>query len=165
VACWEILSGDSELSSPGCCEPNGPPGGARLTVFGGDPSVDILCQTKIVGNYYRCEMRSRMNGSKVEYIAGSSDLRWNEGLLISHSVVTSCVVFHYTFDLWNIPGPWEKEISIIHIPPFIVICPNSYTTIWDRCSPSYASMTLQVIEGIWYDIPRNPTCTYIQYDG
>jgi len=67
------------------------------------------------------------------------------------------VVFHYTFDPWNQPGPWEKETLITHILPFFVICSNSYTRILDRCSPSYASMTLQVIEGIWYDITWNPT--------
>jgi len=95
----------------------------------------------------------------VEYIAGSSDLRWNEGLLISHSVVTNCAVFHYPYDPWNQPGPSEKETLITHIPPFFVIRTNSYTRIWDRCSPLYASMTIQVIEGIWYDISRNPTRT------
>ena len=68
------------------------------------------------------------------------------------------VVFHSTFDLWNQPG-WEKETLISHIPPFFVICSNPYTRILDRCSPSYASMTLQIIEGIWYDISRNPTRT------
>jgi len=69
------------------------------------------------------------------------------------------VVFHYTFDQWNQPGLWEKETLITHIPPFFVICSNSYTRIWDWCSPAYASMTLQVIEGIWHDISRNPTRT------
>jgi len=28
----------------------------------------------------------------VEYVAGSSDLQWNDGLLISHSVVMNCGV-------------------------------------------------------------------------
>jgi len=56
-------------------------------VFGGDPFVDILCQTKIVVNYFGCEMRYRLNRSMVEYIAGSSDLRRNVGLRISNSVV------------------------------------------------------------------------------
>jgi len=69
------------------------------------------------------------------------------------------VVFHYTFDPWNQPGPWEKETLITHIPAFFVICSNSYTRILERCSPSYASMTLQVIDGIWYDISRNPRKT------
>jgi len=69
------------------------------------------------------------------------------------------VVFHSTFDPWNQPGPWEKETSITHIPSFFVLCSNSYTRILDRCSPSYESMTLQVIQGIWYDISRNPTRT------
>jgi len=75
-------------------------------------------------------------------------------------ILLSCsVVFHYTFDPWNQPRPWEKETLITHIPPFFVICSNSYTRILPRCSSSYASMTLQVIEGIWYDISKNPTRT------
>jgi hypothetical protein len=58
------------------------------------PSVEILSSTwsvkqKIVVNYYRCEMRYRINQTMVEYIAGTSDLWWNEGPLISHSVVTN----------------------------------------------------------------------------
>jgi len=67
------------------------------------------------------------------------------------------VAFYYTFDPWNQPGPWEKEMLITNTPPFFVIWSNSSSRIWDRCSSSYASMTLQVIEGIWYDISRNPT--------
>jgi len=62
------------------------------------------------------------------------------------------VVFHYTFDPWNQPGSWEKGILITHIPPFFVICSNSYTRILDRCSHSCASVTIRVVEGIWYDI-------------
>ena len=46
----------------------------------------------IVVNYYRCKMRYRINRSMVENIAGSSDLRRNEGLFISYSVVTICGV-------------------------------------------------------------------------
>ena len=42
----------------------------------------------IVVYHYRCEMRYRINRCMVEYIAASSDLQWNEGLLISYSVVT-----------------------------------------------------------------------------
>ena len=69
------------------------------------------------------------------------------------------VVFHYTFDPWNQPGPWENETLFTNIPPFFVIYSNSYTAILDRCPHSYASMTSQVIEGIWYNISRNPTRT------
>jgi len=68
------------------------------------------------------------------------------------------VVFHSTFDQWHQPD-WEKETLITHIPPFFVICSNPYTGILDRCSPLYASMTLQIKEGIWYDNSRNPTRT------
>jgi len=74
-------------------------------------------------------------------------------------LLSQCVVFHYTFDPWNQPAPWEKETLITHIPRFFVIWSNSYCRILDRCSPSYASMTLQVIDGIWYNICRNPTRT------
>ena len=77
MACRELISGDSELSSPLCGEPNWPPGRAIFTVSGGDSLVDMLGKTKIVVHYYRCEMRYRINQSMVEYIAGSSDHRWN----------------------------------------------------------------------------------------
>ena len=69
------------------------------------------------------------------------------------------VVLHNTFELWNQPGPWEKGTWITHISPFFVIYWNSYTRILDRYSPSYVSMTLQVIERIWYDISWNLTRT------
>jgi hypothetical protein len=65
------------------------------------------------------------------------------------------VVFHYTFNPWNHPGLWKKETLITYIVPFFVICLNSYTRILDRCSPSYAFMTVWVIERIWYDSSRN----------
>ena len=74
-------------------------------------------------------------------------------------LLSRSVVFHYTFDPWNQPGPWEKSTLITNFPPFFVICSNSYTRILDRCSPSYASMTLQVIERIWYAISCNQTRT------
>ena len=89
MACGELFSGDSELSSPCCWEPNRQPGVAIFTVFGGDPSVDILCKTNIVVNYYRCEMRHRINWSMVDYTEGSCDHQRNEGLLVSHSIVTN----------------------------------------------------------------------------
>jgi len=68
------------------------------------------------------------------------------------------VVFRSAFDPSNQPG-WEKETLITPILPLFVICSNSYTSVLDRFSPSYTSMTLQVIEGILYDISRNPTRT------
>jgi len=74
-------------------------------------------------------------------------------------LLSRSVVFHYTFDPWNQPGPWEKETSLTHIPPVFIICSNSYTRILDRCVPGYVLMTLQVIEGIWYDMSTNPTRT------
>ena len=92
MACGEHLSGDSELSSPSCWGPNRPPGGTIFTVFGGDLFVDMLCSTKIVVNYYRFEIRYRIDRSMDEYIAGCSDLWGNEGLLIFYSVVTICCV-------------------------------------------------------------------------
>jgi len=73
-------------------------------------------------------------------------------------VLSWSVVFQSTFDPWNQPD-WETESLTTHILPFFVISSNSYTIILDRCSPLYASMTLQVIEGIWYDISSNPTRT------
>jgi len=68
------------------------------------------------------------------------------------------VVFLSTFDPPNQPG-WEHETWITHIPPFFVICLNSYSIALDGGSPSYASVTLQVIQGIWYIISRNPKRT------
>jgi hypothetical protein len=57
-------------------------------------SVEILLSTwsvkqTILVNYYRCDMRYRINQTMVGYIAGTSDFWWNEGILISHSVVTN----------------------------------------------------------------------------
>ena len=43
-----ILSDAPTLSSGRCCEPNRPPGGAILVVFGGDPFIDIVCESKMV---------------------------------------------------------------------------------------------------------------------
>lgn len=47
---------------------------------------------------------------------------------------------------------WDKATFIIHIPPFFVMCSNCYTRIFNRCPPSFASMTLMVFNAIWYDI-------------
>jgi len=45
-----LLSDAPTLSSGRCCEPNRPPGGAILVVFGGDLFVDIVCEQKMVVN-------------------------------------------------------------------------------------------------------------------
>jgi len=111
VACSQQLSGYSELSSPRCREPNRPPGGAKLTVFGGDPFVNMLCYTNIVVNYYRCDMRYRINRSLVDFIAGSSDLQQNKGLLISHSVVTNC---GDSLHLWSMKSTRALRKRILH---------------------------------------------------
>ena len=47
----------------------------------------------------------------------------------------------------------------MHILPFFVMSSNSYTTMLDSCSSLFNSMTLQVIDGILYDISRNPKRT------
>jgi len=107
----------------------------------------------MVVNYHRCMMWCRINQSMVGYVAGSSDLRRNEGLLISHSVVTTCGVSLHLCSMKPTQA-WEKETLITYILPFFVICLNSYTRILDRCSPSCASMTLTVTDGIWDDISR-----------
>ena len=49
---------------------------------------------------------------------------------------------------------WERDTWITHIPPFFVICSNSYARMLDRCSHSCASMPLTIVEGIRYDISR-----------
>jgi len=74
-------------------------------------------------------------------------------------LLSRSVVFHYIFDPWHQPGPWEKETLITQSLPCFVICSNSYTRIWHTCSPLYASMTFQVTERVWYNISRNPTTT------
>jgi len=68
------------------------------------------------------------------------------------------VLFHYTFDPWNEPWPWEKETLISHIPPCFIIYLNSYSWILDRCSPSYALMTLQVVIATG---PGNPPLVWV----
>jgi len=73
-------------------------------------------------------------------------------------LLSQSVVFHSTFDPWNQPS-WAKVTLITHILPFLIICSNSYTRKLDRCLSLYASMTLQIIEGTWYDISRNQTST------
>jgi len=112
----------------------------------------------MVVNDYRYETWCSINPSMVENSAGSSDPWWNEGLLISHSVLMICRV---SLHLWSMKPTraWEIETLITLIPPFIVICSNLCTRILDRCSPSYDSMALHVIERISYDISRNPTTT------
>jgi len=111
----------------------------------------------MVVHYYRCEKWDRINRGMVEYLAVSSDHRRNEAIFISHCVVT---IGGVSLHLWSMkPTKLRKETLITHIPPFIVICSNSYTKVLDRCSPSYASITLQIIEGIWYDSSWNPTRT------
>ena len=76
-----------------------------------------------------------------------------------HPILLSwSVVFHYTFDPWNQTG-WEKESSMTCIPPFYVICLTSSAWILARCTTLYTSITLMVIQGIWYHISRNKTRT------
>jgi len=48
----------------------------------------------------------------------------------------------------------ENDTLITQSPFLSVLYSNLYTRMLDRCPPSYASMTLKIIEGIWYDIPR-----------
>jgi len=107
----------------------------------------------MVLNNYRYTVWCRINRSMVGYIASSSDLQRNEGLLISHPVVTNRDV---SLQLRSMKPTraWEKVTLITDIPPFFVICSNSYTRILDRGSSSSASMTLTIIKGIWYNITR-----------
>jgi len=101
-------------------------------------------------------MWCRINWSMVEYSAGSSDLQRDEGCHISNSAFTNCRV---SLHLWSM-RPTQLRISNhhhTHIPQIFVLCLISHTRIFNRCSPSYISMTLQVIEELWCDISRNPT--------
>jgi len=63
-----------------------------------------------------------------------------------------------TFDPWNQPH-WENETTITYIPSFFVKCLISYCRILDGSAHLYASMTSQVIEGVWYNISGIPTWT------
>ena len=76
-----------------------------------------------------------MKRSILENIKGSSDLWQNEGLLHSSSLSWT-VVFHSTFA--PMKAGREKDIILIHIPPFLVLCSNSYSRILDRCSPLFS---------------------------
>jgi len=103
-----LLSDAPTLSSGRCCEPDtGPPVGARVHVFGGDPFGDIVCERqdvckRIINSFAHFECSRRI----VETIEGSSDLRWNEGLLYPFSLSWTGV-YHWTFDPMR-PG-WEKK--------------------------------------------------------
>jgi hypothetical protein len=66
--------------------------------------------------------------------------------------LSQSLVFYYTFDPCNQPGPWEKATLITHIGCLFVIWSDSYDTILDRCSLWCTAMTLKVVEGIWYNI-------------
>jgi len=69
---------------------------------------------QIVINYSGWKMWCIMNESMVEYIAGSSDLRWNEWLLISYSVVTNCAV---SLHLGSMNSIRLRETNLNHIYP------------------------------------------------
>jgi len=98
-------------------------------------------------------MWCRLHRSMAEYVAGSSDIWQNERHLISHSIVINCgVSLHLNF--MKPTQAWENETLITHILPFFAICSNSYTRMLDRWSTSCASMTLTVIQGIWYLFSR-----------
>ena len=70
-------------------------------------------------NYYRCEMRYRIDQSIVEYIGSNSDLWRNDGLLISYSVVTICGV---SVHLGSMKPTWAlRKSNLNHAhPPFHV---------------------------------------------
>jgi len=54
---FPALSSDAPtLSSGRCCDPNSPPVGAILVVFGGYPFVDIVCEQMMVVNYVPIEL-------------------------------------------------------------------------------------------------------------
>jgi hypothetical protein len=113
--------------------------------------------TKMVVNYYRCEKWYGLNVTIVEYLQVAITFGRMKGFFYPILLARS-VVFHSTFDPWNHPI-WEKENVITHVPSSFVLCSNHCTEILDRCSPSYASMTVQVMEVICYDISWNPTRT------
>ena len=50
------LSAAPTLYSGRCCEPNSPPNGVILVVFGGHPFVDIVCEQKMVVNKFSIQL-------------------------------------------------------------------------------------------------------------
>jgi len=129
------------------------PSEAIFTIFSGDPFLSHDLWNKIMANYYRCEIWCRINRRIGECIPGSSDLWQNDGLLqISHSVVT---IYSVSQHLWSIKRTWLRKRNLNHTHSAFLYFMLEF--VLDRWSPSYASMTLSVIEGIWYDISRNPT--------
>jgi len=80
----------------------------------------------IVTDYCQYMMWCRINQSMVQYITPCSDVRQNNWLEISHSVVTNCGVLLH---LWSMkPTRLKTETWNTHILPFFVICSNSYFT-------------------------------------
>lgn len=101
-------------------------------------------------------MWCKINQSMVEYSAGTIDLRWHEGLRVSHCLSGSLLA-EYSLDPWN---PAEKKYSWSHTPKLClghaqihIIQP------WIEAHLHIGSMTSLSIEGIGYTILRNPTRT------
>jgi hypothetical protein len=96
----------------------------------------------------------------VEYVAGSCDLRQNEGHLISHSISMKC---GHSPDHWSMEKTraWEHDTFNMHFRHLVFIYSNWYTRILDRCVPLYALITFQTLDGIWYDISRTQHELYL----
>jgi len=84
-------------------------------------------------------------------------LGWIKGFLYV-ILLPQSVLFCSIFDLSTQPS-WLKETMNTHIMPFFVISSNSYTRILDSYWPSYASMTVHIIDGISYDTSKTLTRT------
>lgn len=108
---------------------------------------------QVVVNYYQHEMWCCINQSMLEYSVSSSDLQRNEGLWIPLYVVMSYTV---SLHLWFINPSWEKETFITWNLPLFFLYLNQYTKCFDRLSLLYSSITVYVINTIWYIISRNP---------
>jgi len=157
VAVHELLSDDTELLTWHCCKAYRPPGGAIFAVFGGDRFVDMLLGERSWSRTLDARCDVQLIGVWLSILKVVVTFGRIKGFL--YPILSSwSVVFHYIFDPMNQPG-WEKYSWITHIPLFIVIFLNLYSRILHRCSHSYASMTLKIIDGIWYDISGNPTWT------
>ena len=96
----------------------------------------------------------------VEYIAGSSDLQRNEGLPISHSDVTICGVSLY---LWYMKPTRLRKRNLNQTHPAFH-CNNGRIHILKYLIGAHLHTLpwrYKFIEGIWYDISRNPTKTLL----
>jgi len=108
VEVGKIISDDPRLLSGCCCKPNRPSGGTILVGFGGNPFINMSCESDS-GNWILIQHEMSTPLEYDEFIAGSSKLLRNNDL-ISPFRWWWTVVIHYTFTSWN-PAEYNKHSS------------------------------------------------------